>query len=52
MKEGKISEMQDPDLVNICDNDQFEKMVLAATLCIREAPQSRPEIGLVSISYL
>ncbi|GFP84260.1 proline-rich receptor-like protein kinase perk1 [Phtheirospermum japonicum] len=48
LKEGKISELQDPNLVNACDDDQFEKIVLAATLCIRHAPQSRPEISLVS----
>ncbi|KAG8391161.1 hypothetical protein BUALT_Bualt01G0159000 [Buddleja alternifolia] len=47
LKEGKISELQDPKLVNASDQDQFEIMVLAATLCIREAPQSRPDISLV-----
>ncbi|KAL6565490.1 hypothetical protein OROHE_004545 [Orobanche hederae] len=47
MKEGKISELKDPNLVNACDDEQFEKMVLAAILCIRHAPQSRPEISLV-----
>ncbi|KAL0379838.1 UNVERIFIED_CONTAM: PTI1-like tyrosine-protein kinase [Sesamum angustifolium] len=47
LKEGKISELQDPKLVNACNWDQFEKMVLAATLCIRLEPQSRPETSLV-----
>ncbi|KAL7083685.1 hypothetical protein ACP275_14G178000 [Erythranthe tilingii] len=47
LKEGKNSELQDPNLVNACDGDQFKKMVLAATLCIRHAPQSRPDISRV-----
>ncbi|PIN16878.1 Serine/threonine protein kinase [Handroanthus impetiginosus] len=47
LKEGKISELQDPKLVDAYNRDQFEIMVLAATLCIRLAPQSRPEISLV-----
>ncbi|KAK4424875.1 Receptor-like cytosolic serine/threonine-protein kinase RBK1 [Sesamum alatum] len=47
LKEGKISELQDPNLVNACDPDQFERMVLAATLCIRDAPQERPDISSV-----
>ncbi|KAK4476639.1 hypothetical protein RD792_015799 [Penstemon davidsonii] len=46
-KEGNFSELLDPNLVNAYDHDQFEKMVLAASLCIRQAPQSRPEISLV-----
>ncbi|KAL0456109.1 UNVERIFIED_CONTAM: Proline-rich receptor-like protein kinase PERK9 [Sesamum latifolium] len=47
LKEGKTSELQDPNLVNACDPDQFERLVLAATLCIRDAPQSRPDISTV-----
>ncbi|GFP92432.1 receptor-like cytosolic serine/threonine-protein kinase rbk1 [Phtheirospermum japonicum] len=47
LKEGKISELQDPRLVKPCNHEQFEIMVLAATLCIRHAPQSRPDISLV-----
>ncbi|KAL0464487.1 UNVERIFIED_CONTAM: Proline-rich receptor-like protein kinase PERK9 [Sesamum latifolium] len=47
LKEGKISDLQDPKLVNACNWDQFEKMVLAATLSIRLEPQSRPETSLV-----
>ncbi|KAL8555309.1 hypothetical protein ACS0TY_003207 [Phlomoides rotata] len=47
LKEGNFLELQDPSLVDACDNDQFEKMVLAASLCIRLAPSSRPNISLV-----
>ncbi|KAI3445099.1 hypothetical protein Pfo_001764 [Paulownia fortunei] len=47
LKEGKISELQDPKLVKTYNHEQYEIMVLAATLCIRHAPQSRPEISLV-----
>lgn len=52
LKEGKISELQDPNLVDACDSDEFEKAVLAATLCIRATPQSRPDISLVRNSFL
>ncbi|KAG6433587.1 hypothetical protein SASPL_105202 [Salvia splendens] len=44
LKEGKISELQDPSLADAYDRNQFESVVLAATLCIR---QSRPAISLV-----
>ncbi|CAI9765008.1 unnamed protein product [Fraxinus pennsylvanica] len=46
-KDGKISQLLDPDLINAYDYYQFEKMVLAAILCIRRAPQSRPQISLI-----
>ncbi|XP_042006915.1 probable receptor-like serine/threonine-protein kinase At5g57670 [Salvia splendens] len=47
LKEGKTSELQDPELVDAYDQEQFDLMVLAATLCTRHAPQSRPEISVV-----
>ncbi|KAG6424850.1 hypothetical protein SASPL_115270 [Salvia splendens] len=47
LKDGKISELQDPELVDAYDQEQFDIMVSAATLCTRHAPQSRPEISLV-----
>ncbi|XP_022897699.1 probable receptor-like serine/threonine-protein kinase At4g34500 [Olea europaea var. sylvestris] len=47
MKDGKISQLLDPNLTNAYDYIQFEKMVLAAILCIRRAPQSRPQISLI-----
>lgn len=51
LKEGDFSILQDPDLVNFCNQDQFERMALAATLCIRHMPQSRPDIATVSIFH-
>ncbi|KAL2458113.1 Protein kinase protein with adenine nucleotide alpha hydrolase-like domain [Abeliophyllum distichum] len=47
MKDGKISQLLDPNLINAYDYKQFEKMVLAAILCVRRAPQSRPQISLI-----
>ncbi|XP_041994959.1 probable serine/threonine-protein kinase PBL22 [Salvia splendens] len=47
LKEGKISELQDPSLGDAYDRNQFENVVLAATLCIRHRAQSRPAINLV-----
>ncbi|XP_073278606.1 protein kinase STUNTED-like isoform X1 [Primulina huaijiensis] len=47
LKNGDISELRDPDLASNYDNDQVEKFVSAATLCIRDSPQSRPEISLI-----
>ncbi|CAA2953579.1 probable receptor-like serine threonine- kinase At5g57670 [Olea europaea subsp. europaea] len=46
-KDGKISQLLDPNLIDAYDYNQFEKMVLAAVLCIRRAPQSRPQISLI-----
>ncbi|EPS70523.1 kinase family protein, partial [Genlisea aurea] len=46
LQEGEISELRDPKLVD-CNGVQFELMALAASLCIRSAPQTRPEIGTV-----
>ncbi|KAI5681754.1 hypothetical protein M9H77_02982 [Catharanthus roseus] len=47
LKGGKFADLLDPNLVDSCDHDQLEKMVIAATLCIRRAPQFRPQISVV-----
>lgn len=47
LKEGKVSLLLDPSLGNNYDDNQIERMVLAATLCIKRAPQSRPSMNLV-----
>lgn len=44
--------MLDPSLDQDFDNDQIERMVLAATLCIIRAPTLRPQINLVSYLHL
>ncbi|XP_015885783.2 LOW QUALITY PROTEIN: protein kinase STUNTED [Ziziphus jujuba] len=44
---GKVSELLDPCLGTNYDQDQLERMVLAATLCVRRAPRARPQMGLV-----
>ncbi|KAK3031941.1 hypothetical protein RJ639_036225 [Escallonia herrerae] len=43
----KVLQLLDPSMGSNYDHDQLEKMVLAASLCIRRAPDSRPQIGLV-----
>ncbi|KAF5735481.1 L-type lectin-domain containing receptor kinase II.1-like [Tripterygium wilfordii] len=45
---GKVSQLLDASLGNNYDNDQMERMILAATLCIRHSPKSRPQMSLVS----
>ncbi|CAH8357235.1 unnamed protein product [Eruca vesicaria subsp. sativa] len=40
-------QLLDPSLLNDYNGDQMEMMALAATLCIRHNPQSRPEMGMV-----
>ncbi|GLT77925.1 hypothetical protein SLA2020_494790 [Shorea laevis] len=45
---GKISQLLDPSLGENYDHDQMERMVLAATLCIRRSPRARPQMSLVS----
>lgn len=47
--DGKdYSQLLDPSLQDDNNGDQMERMVLAATLCIRHNPQSRPKMGMVS----
>ncbi|KAL9233354.1 hypothetical protein vseg_008369 [Gypsophila vaccaria] len=47
LKEEKLSQLLDPRLGNEYNLKQIERMVLAATLCIRREPQLRPRIGNV-----
>ncbi|ESR45366.1 protein kinase domain-containing protein [Citrus sinensis] len=47
LKDGKVSQLLDPSLDTDYDNDQIERMVLAATLSISRAPAVRPQINLV-----
>uniref|UniRef100_A0A2P2M019 Protein kinase domain-containing protein n=2 Tax=Rhizophora mucronata TaxID=61149 RepID=A0A2P2M019_RHIMU len=44
---GNIFELLSPHIQSECDYDQIERMVLAATLCIRCSPRLRPQISLV-----
>ncbi|XP_062101763.1 protein kinase STUNTED [Humulus lupulus] len=44
---GKVSQLLDPCLGTNYNQDQMERMVLAATLCIKRAPRARPQMGLV-----
>jgi hypothetical protein len=46
---GKVCQLLDPSLGSNHDDDQIERMVLAATLCIRREPRLRPQISLVSM---
>ncbi|ESQ34640.1 hypothetical protein EUTSA_v10006893mg [Eutrema salsugineum] len=41
------SRLLDPSLRDDNNGDQMERMALAATLCIRHNPQSRPKMGMV-----
>lgn len=45
LKDEKISQLLDPDISNESDNERIETMVLAATLCIRRDPRTRPRMG-------
>ncbi|KAJ4839362.1 hypothetical protein Tsubulata_043159 [Turnera subulata] len=44
---GKASQLLDPHLEADYDDNQIERMILAATLCIRRSPKLRPQISLV-----
>ncbi|KAI4337864.1 hypothetical protein L6164_016233 [Bauhinia variegata] len=48
LNRGKVSQLLDPSLGNNYDQDQMERMVLAATLCTRRAPRARPQMSLIS----
>ncbi|KAL0314364.1 UNVERIFIED_CONTAM: Proline-rich receptor-like protein kinase PERK1 [Sesamum angustifolium] len=43
----KFVTLLDPSLGSSYDHDQVERMVLAASLCIRRAPRARPQMSLV-----
>ncbi|KAK7282293.1 hypothetical protein RIF29_10951 [Crotalaria pallida] len=47
LKDGKLSQLLDPSLGSEYDHCQIQSMMLAATLCIRRAPRSRPQISLI-----
>ncbi|KAH0922112.1 hypothetical protein HID58_022130 [Brassica napus] len=47
LEDGDYSQLLDPSLLDDNDGDQMERMALAATLCIRHNPQSRPDMGMV-----
>ncbi|KNA12676.1 hypothetical protein SOVF_123750 isoform A [Spinacia oleracea] len=44
---GKISKLLDPCMGSNYSRDQIERMVLAATLCIRRTPRARPHMSLI-----
>lgn len=48
LKDEKLSQLLDSRLGSDYDHEQIERLVLAATLCIRREPQTRPRIGNVS----
>lgn len=48
LNSGKVLQMLDPSLGENYDHEEMERMVLAATLCIRRAPRARPLMSLVS----
>lgn len=48
LNSGKVLQLLDPSLGDNYDHEEMEKMVLAATLCIKRAPKARPQMSLVS----
>ncbi|CAN4075720.1 unnamed protein product [Withania somnifera] len=44
---GKYAQLLDPQLSSSYDCELVERMVLAAALCIRRAPRSRPQMSIV-----
>ncbi|TVU26269.1 hypothetical protein EJB05_28807 [Eragrostis curvula] len=44
---GKLTQLVDPNLPTEEHTDEVERMTLAASLCIRQAPQNRPHIDVV-----
>ncbi|KAE9595894.1 hypothetical protein Lal_00030666 [Lupinus albus] len=48
LNSGKVSQLLDPGLGDNYNHEEMERMVLAATLCIRRAPRARPQISIIS----
>ncbi|XP_057973395.1 protein kinase STUNTED-like [Malania oleifera] len=47
LNSGKVAQLLDQSLGNDYDQDQMERMVLAANLCVRRAPGARPKMSVV-----
>ncbi|CAL9056206.1 unnamed protein product [Musa banksii] len=47
LQAGEVKELVDPCLGTCYDKAELERMMLAASLCIKQAPRSRPQIALV-----
>ncbi|KAJ0973176.1 hypothetical protein J5N97_021135 [Dioscorea zingiberensis] len=47
LREDKAKQLVDPSLGDEYDTDQMDRMILAASLCIRRAPCSRPRVSIV-----
>ncbi|XP_039016845.1 probable receptor-like serine/threonine-protein kinase At5g57670 [Hibiscus syriacus] len=47
LKDSNFSQLLDPQLGSSYEFHQIERMILAATLCIRRAPLIRPQISLI-----
>ncbi|XP_038989440.1 probable receptor-like serine/threonine-protein kinase At5g57670 isoform X1 [Phoenix dactylifera] len=47
LQDGKVKQLVDPCLGTNYSDDQLERMILAASLCIRRAPRCRPRIATV-----
>ncbi|VFQ94521.1 unnamed protein product [Cuscuta campestris] len=47
LRNGKSVELLDTRLLNGYNHDEFDRMILAATLCIRREPKFRPKIDTV-----
>lgn len=50
IEKGNAKELLDPNIAGTFDEDQFHKMVLAATHCLTRAATYRPNIKEVSYS--
>ncbi|KAE9603951.1 putative protein kinase RLK-Pelle-RLCK-VI family [Lupinus albus] len=44
---GKVLQLLDPIMGDNYDHEEMERMVLAATLCIRRDPKARPQMSLI-----
>ncbi|KAE8709941.1 Kinase protein with adenine nucleotide alpha hydrolases-like domain, putative isoform 5 [Hibiscus syriacus] len=47
LKDSDFSELLDPELGSSYECHQIERMILAATLCVRRAPLKRPQVSLI-----
>ncbi|KAK7385131.1 hypothetical protein VNO78_30842 [Psophocarpus tetragonolobus] len=48
LNSGKVLQLLDPSLGDNYNHEEMERMVLAATLCIRRAHRARPQMSLIS----
>lgn len=50
LQDGDVKQLLDPVIKEEFNSDQVERMILAASLCLRQLHHTRPQMAFVRIS--